>query len=123
MWKINRAKKNLNFEIKFSKSNFQILKLFKTLNLVNKILLIKKKNNDLYILIHLYYFKTLSVGTNFKILSTPSKSFYISLKALKLLSKRTGNSIFLISNSQNMADHPSIIKQKNGGLLLGFFSF
>jgi ribosomal protein S8 len=57
------------------------------------------------------------------VLSTSSKSFYISYKALRLLSKRTGNSIFIISNSLGLTEHTTSLKQKNGGMLMGFFSF
>jgi ribosomal protein S8 len=107
--------------MKFTKKNFQILKLLKKLNLINK-MLIFKKHSITYIKIYIYFFKTITIGSNFKIMSTPTKSFFISLKALKLLSKRTGNSIFLISNSYALADHFVTLKQKNGGMLIGFFS-
>lgn len=119
---INKARKNLIFKINFSKRNLIFLRLLKNLNFIHKFLVIKK-NNKLCIYIYLYYFKNAWIGKNFKLISTPSKSFFISFKALRLLTKRTGNSIFIISTNLGLVTHNTAVKEKIGGLLIGFYSF
>jgi ribosomal protein S8 len=78
--------------------------------------------NKFYIKIYLYYYKNKIISNNFKILSTPSKSFFLSYKSLRLLSKRTSSSIFILSTDKGILSHKQALNQKLGGLVLGFFS-
>lgn len=118
---INKLHKNLVFKILFTKKNLQLLNFLKNFNLIYKYILIVE-NNKIFIKIYLYYYKNNKICSNFKILSSPSKFFYISLKALTLLNKKTGSSFFLISNQNGIISHKDSIKNKKGGLVLGFFS-
>jgi ribosomal protein S8 len=119
---IHAASKSLTFNLIFTKKNFLILKILKNLNFIQDCKIITF-DSRIFVQIRLYYFKKKRIGYNFKVLSTPSKRFYISFKAIKLLSKRTGDSIFLISTTKGYMPHKEIFREKTGGLLIGFFSY
>jgi ribosomal protein S8 len=116
---INYASKNLSFSITFSKKLIPILKIFKKINFIHRYYLIKIKNTYL-IKIHPFYFKNLKIFKQFKLISTPTKTYYISLKALCLLSKKSGNSIYFISTTKGIITHTTAIKLKLSGFLFGF---
>jgi ribosomal protein S8 len=120
--KFNVNHKNLIFKIIFTKKNLIFIKILRKLNFINRFVVIKTKNLY-FIKIFAYYYKTNQIGKNFKLLSTPSKTFFISFKALKLLSKRSGASIFLISTTKGIITHQHALKNKIGGIVIGFFSF
>lgn len=119
--KINTARKDLIFDLIFTKKTFIFVKILKKLGYIHKYSITKKKNS-LYIKIYIYFFKNKRINTYFKLVSKPSKSFFISLKSLRLLSKRTGGSVFLISTSYGLITHREALDKKTGGIIVGFFS-
>jgi ribosomal protein S8 len=119
---INKLKKNLTFNIFFTKKNLQFVSFLKNFNFIYKYSLIKIDNKT-FIKIYLYYYKNKIISNSFKLISKPSKSFFISTNALRLISKKTGLSVFIISNDKGLITHKLSLKNKKGGLVLGFFSF
>lgn len=122
MLNINVLHKNLIFKINYTKKIINFVNVLKKFNIIHKFIIIKN-NNRFFIKIYIFYYKNKKIGSNFKLISKPSKSFPISLKALKLLSLRSGNSIFLISTPEGILSHQNAIKKKIGGLLVGYFSW
>ena len=118
---INKAKKNLSFFVIFSFKNYQFIKTLKKFNVIHDYKLLKK-NNFNYIKITLFFYKNKIVCYSFKLISNQSKTFTISYESLKLLTKKSGSSIFLISTSKGLISNKEAINQKIGGILLGFFS-
>ena len=118
---INKASKTLVFNINFSKHNLIFLKFFKKFSVIHKFLIVRN-NNKTFIRIYLYYYKNKPTCSNFTLLSKPSKKFYISHKAMRLLKKRSGSSIFIISTPRGVLSHQDAILKKTGGIVLGFFS-
>ena len=118
---INRSKKSLFFNLIFSKRNLNFVKILKTFNFIYKYVFFKLNSLN-FIRIYLYFYKNKKIGHNFKIISKPSKKFFISLKALILLNKKSGSTVFLISTTQGVISHHLAIKNKISGFLVGFFS-
>lgn len=118
---INKLKKKLSFNIFFTKKNIYFVNFLKNFNFIHKYSIINIKNRA-YIKIYLYYYKTKRISYNFKLISSPSKSFLLSYKSLRLISKRTSGSIFIISTDLGLISHHEAIKLKKGGVVLGFFS-
>jgi ribosomal protein S8 len=119
---INSAHKSLNFNIILTKKNLFLLKIFKKINFIRNFLIYKNnKLNKLFIKIYPYYFKNLKIVKTFKLISTPSRTFYISLKALQFLSQRSGCSIYLLSTNKGILTHNEAINFKISGYLLGYF--
>lgn len=119
---INKLHKNLSFSIIFNKKNLQIITVFKKLNLIYKYTLINKKNIIL-INVNLYFYKNKPTIFSSKIISKPSKNFFLSYDSLRLLTKKTGNSIFLLSTPKGILTHKDAVKLKTSGFLICFFSY
>jgi ribosomal protein S8 len=119
---INRLKKTLTFNIFFTKKNLYFINFLKNTSFIHNYVIIKIKNRT-FIRVYLYYYKNNLICNNFKIISRPSKSFFLSYKSLKLISKKTASSVFIISNDGGIMSHHQALKNKKGGLVLGFFSF
>jgi ribosomal protein S8 len=94
----------------------------KSFNFIHKYLLVKK-NNRYFFKLFVFFFKKKNISLDFKIISRPSKFFFITYESLKLLSKRSGSSIFIISTNKGFLSHQDAIKNKTGGYVIGFFSF
>lgn len=122
MLNINKLHKNLSFNIIFNKKNLQIVTILKKLNLIYKYTLINKKNIIL-ININLYFYKNNPTTSSLKLISKPSKNFLLSYQSLRLLSKKTGNSIFLLSTPKGILTHKEAIKLKTSGFIVCFFSY
>jgi ribosomal protein S8 len=118
---INKLKKNLYFFVIFTKKNYYFVKILKKFNVIHDFKLIKK-NNFNFIKISLFFYKNKNICSNLKIISRPAKTFLISYEALKLLNKKSGSSVFLISTDKGILSHHEAIKLKIGGSLIVFFS-
>jgi ribosomal protein S8 len=120
--KITLKKKKLYFDIIFSKKIFYYIKLLKQLKLINSFFFITK---DKWVFVRAYVlFKSNKFNLNlFKVFSTPSKKFYVSLLGLKLLSKRTGISNYLISTSYGIKTHQNAILSHRAGMLVSLNSY
>jgi ribosomal protein S8 len=118
---INKLHQNLSFNIIFNKKNLVFLKFLKRFNIIHKFIIIKK-NNLICFKVYIHYYKLKPLLPIFNILSKPSKKFLISYQALKLLHKRSGSSIFIVSTSRGVVPHLDAIKHKTGGFIIGFFS-
>lgn len=119
--KINKAKKLPFFKIKYTRKVFFYVKLFNSLNYIYRFEILKI-NNCLYLQIYLNYINLNITSVNLKLYTKPSHFFFISLKALKLLDKKIGNSLFLISTTYGVITHRQAISKNTGGLLYGFYS-
>jgi len=120
--KLYSARKAYKLETFYSKKLLKYLSIFKKIGLINQFVLkqdnIVKKKVDIY----LFYYNLVPLSKNYKLLSRSSRKFYISYHALRLLSKRTKASVFLISTNRGLISHHEALKFKIGGLLIGFFS-
>ena len=118
---INKSHKILSFKIIFNKNNFKTIKLLKKLNFIHKFTVVEY-NKLIYLNVYLYFYKNINVGTSIKVISKPSKFFFISYKSLRLLNKRTGSSFLILSTPNGLLSHNEALKLRSTGLVLGFFS-
>lgn len=118
---INKAKKKLYFDVFYTSKNFYFIQILKYFNYVSKYTIISKNNKNFF-RIYVYFYKSRFPLFRFKLLSKPSKKFYVSLKSLKLIQKKSGASVFLISTSKGIVPHTVAIKNKLSGFIVGFFS-
>lgn len=114
--------KKMFFLIQYNKKYFDLLKLLKNINFISSFSFILK-NNKKHILISPKYNKIFSFLYFFKLLSTPTKKYFISVKALKLLSLRSGNAVYVLSTDMGILTHFNAINKNVGGFLLGFLHF
>lgn len=120
MININKARKSLYFDLLFTSKTIKFVKLFNRLNYIFRYEMLKDKK--IFIRIYLTYSNSVNLGKNFKIISKPSHKFYVTCQSLRLLQKKTGDSVFIISTSYGLLTHKEALTQNTGGLVLGFFS-
>nr|ASY95716.1 ribosomal protein S8 [Paraurostyla sp.] len=122
---INNKRKTLFFYIKYTNKIYELLTIFKKINLISGFVLIKKKIKNkkyLYFRVSSSFYKNFQIVSKINIVSKPSKKFFLSLKALKLLSLRSGKSIYLISTSRGIFTHHDALRKNISGFILGFFN-
>lgn len=112
------AQKKVSLNILYSRKAVILLKVLHNLGCISNFYFYKNKNK--LIKIFPVYYKRLSMSKNINILSTPSRTFFVSYKALLLLNKKTGSSIYLLSTSKGVISHKTAISLKIGGVLVAF---
>ena len=118
---LNLSKNTMNNYFFFSKNNLLFIKMLYSLGCIfrYKIILLKGKK---LIKVNLFYYKYKPFYKNIKLLSTPSKIFYISKKALQILSKSINSSTLLISTNKGIISHNLAIRYNIGGIVLCILS-
>lgn len=116
---IATSHKKLSINIIYTKKNLYFLNVLKK-NALLQNYYVFSINNKLFIKVFPFYFKNLSIMKSFKLVSSPSRKFYVSLKSLSILKNRMGGSIYLLSTPKGVLNIDQAIKLKVGGFLLGF---
>lgn len=119
---INKIQKNSYFYVFFTAKNVYFLKFLRHFKFIHKYFLVRK-NGLVFIKVYIYYYKNKPTCSTFKLLSKPSRRFLISYKALNLLHKRSGSSIYLISTSKGLLSNLEAVHRRVGGVVIGFFSY
>lgn len=118
---INAARRNLVFKAVLTKKTLPFVKILKRLGFIHKYVVVSEQGVAA-LRIYLYYYRGARVGGGFRLLFRPSKLFFASAHALRLLSKRTGGSIYVVSTSRGLITHAEAVNYNVGGTLIGFFS-
>lgn len=120
---LNSIKVGYNNKLRFVKLPVNP-KLLILLNLFIKINYIKAYVQFYdYLLVELHVYPNTSGWCNAKIISKPSKKFYISYKQLFLHTKYNFNSVILLHTTKGLITHSEALKQKVGGqIVFVFFS-
>jgi ribosomal protein S8 len=112
---INTLGKNLSFKIYYTQKILKILKILKNLGVIRRFYLLKTNKNKTLVRVYPFYYKNRITYGFLKIFSTPSKSFFISYRALRYLNKCSGGSHYLIETNEGIVTHKIAIKKKLGG--------
>ena len=115
--KLTLKHKKLFFIAPFSKNFLFFLFFFKKIGLI-RFFLIFKKNKKNYFKIFFFFYKNKFSYLNLNCYLKPSKKYFISFNALKLLNFKLKNSICLISNSNSLNDQSFALNKKLGGRLI-----
>ena len=117
---INTSKKKLSFYIQYTRKTSPLVNFLLRINFLESYVIVKIKNK-LFFKVSPFYYKDSNLKKNFKLISNVGKKYFVSLRALTLLNKRSGTSIYVISTSRGILTHRAAIKKKLSGFLLGFF--
>ena len=105
------------------------IKTFKLIHSLNQIGIIyqyriffKKNKIPVFFKITFFFYKSNPFFRKITLISTSSKKFYISLKALIILNKILKSSILLISTPYGYITHKEAISKNLGGLLIALIS-
>lgn len=117
---IASSHKKLSIKLVYTKKTLNIIKILKKNNFIHNFLVLKDKNSWC-IKAYPFYFKNLKIIKSFKLVTKPSRTFFISLRAIHLLSKRSGSAVYLISTSRGVMNHLEALEKKISGFLVGFY--
>lgn len=111
--------RTLNFKMRYTYKHYIFLKyLLKSGYVLSFFITYNRILNRKYINISLFYYKNFSFFKPIKLISKPSKHYFISLHSLKLVSKYLGASSLLLSTSNGYLNHQESIKLKKGGEMI-----
>ena len=112
------SRKKLNTYFIFSTKILNLIKLFYLIGCIFRYKIISLANGKKYIKISLFFYKNKTFFKLIKLVSTPSKLFYISYNSLNIITKSLKSSILILSTSKGLMTHISANKLKIGGLLI-----
>ena len=122
--KINIANKNFQFNIVCNKQTIKIASVLKNFGIISHFQILKNKKNSKFNLIKvfIYYYKNNIFSKILKLLFYKNRSFYVTLPMLKLLNKRVGNSIYILTSKNGHITHHQALVNQVGGQLIFFIS-
>jgi ribosomal protein S8 len=110
--KINYHFKKKKINTSINKHDIQIIKIFLKLNIIRLV----KKNKKKYD-IYFQYINNDSIFKNIKNMYKPSKPFFINLKQIIKLNKKS-NYIFFLSTNKGIVSNFEAEKYKIGGVII-----
>ena len=108
-------------KLKFSNNLYLLINLFLEIGFLYKFLIIKNQMKQKVlkeILITMFFYKNTPFFKSCHLVSTPSKSFFISIKALRILKVNLEQSILILSTSKGIITHLKALQFGIGGLIL-----
>ena len=118
---LNFSKKILNNYFFLSKTNLLFIKILYSLGCIFRYKIVVVGNKKL-IKVNIFYYKYKPFYKNIKLISTPTKVFYITKKSLKILSKSINSSILIILTNKGILPHNLALKNNVGGKILCIIS-
>ena len=111
------ARKKLKIKFKHTKKALEITHLLYQIGYVSHYQLIHE-HKQTWIYISITYYKNTPFYKSLRLVSTPSRRHFISLKALRTVQNSIKSSIVLLSTSKGLLTHTEAIKLNTGGLIL-----
>lgn len=106
--------------ILFNRKVLKLAYLLKSVGCLNSILILSKSKK--LIKISPFFYKGRAFHKGIRLISTPTRSFSVKLKTLKLISKSLGNSILILETSRGLLTHTIALKLNISGKLLCILS-
>lgn len=117
------SKKKLKSSVRFSLKNFRLIKILKSSGIIqNYILMFSKKTNRLILIFNISFYKNKPFFNNVKLVSTNSKTFFISVTALKKLISFSSSTIYILNTPRGLISHFEAIRYGLGGIIFCILS-
>ena len=116
-----RSKKRLNL-IMCTKKVLRLLKVLHKGGCLSYSLVRRVGSDRRYIMFSPHYYKQTTFFKHVRLISTISKKFTISFRALTILNKSLKNSIILLETSSGIITHKESLRLRTGGLILCLIS-
>lgn len=118
-YRINVAQKKIYFDMLVTRRILPILTLFCKLNVIRRFYFLKTETSfSRKVRVFPFYSKLQACGAAIKLHFRKVRPVSIQLKALKLLSKRSGSSSLILNTSSGIMTHHEAMKFGIGGVLL-----
>lgn len=119
------SRKKLSIKIKYTKKNLELVKVLHKIGYLNNFSVSTTRDIDslrskqsLYIYMSPSFFKNTPFFKSLRLVSTPSKKHFTTLKALSTINKTLKSSVLIISTSNGLIDHKEAMRIKTGGTIL-----
>jgi ribosomal protein S8 len=119
------AQQNPQSKLLYTKKTAIIVKMLAEIGCIHRFIVVnssKFKTPQYFIWLSVFLYKNTPFFKSFRLVSTPSKRYTVSYKALNLLTSSIGASVIILSTSQGLVTHRQALKKKIGGLLLYILS-
>ena len=119
------AQKNPQSKVIYTRKTIMIVKVLAEIGCIHRFLVsgsIHKKSSKYTIWLTIFLYNNTPFFKSFRLLSTPSKHYTISYKALRILSTSIGASTIILSTSSGLITHKEALERHTGGLLLFILS-
>ena len=118
---LTTTRKKPKMKLLISKKMLPLLKAMHKVGCVSRYVFLTKYRNNLhlkYVIITIPFFKQKPFFKSIRLVSTPSKKYNISLKALQLISNSLRSSYAILSTPYGVITHREALKLKTGGLII-----
>ena len=117
------AQQNPITQLKYTKKSFIIIKVLQVVGCIHRFFIKTPVNNfQKSIILSILLYKNTPFFKSFRLLSTPTKQYNITYKALKILTLSLGVSTIILSTSKGLLTHKQALQYKIGGQLLYIIS-
>ena len=111
---LSLKRRNKKIHLRFSNKNLLLIRILYKLNVINSYVNLQ----NLYIVVSPTFFKNSPFFSQVKQVSSAKKSFYVSNRSLRLISKSIANSFVLLETSSGVLTHTEAIKLNVGGKIV-----
>ena len=116
---ILNTQKILKIKIKVNKKIITVLKAFNSIGCVNNFQIINSKiSNENFAYLSVPFYRNTPFFKSIRLVSTGSKKYYLSFKALTLVAPTLNSSIMFLSANYGIINHREALRKKVGGLIL-----
>ena len=107
---------------RFTKKTKKTLFLFRELGLLNSYFIYPSSSTKMFVKLAPFFYKNSTFFRGVRLISTPSKLFFIKLSALNIIKKSLGSTVLLLSTSRGLITHKEALRRGLGGIALFLIS-
>lgn len=118
---IATTRKKPKIKILITRKTLPLLKVLHKVGCISRYVQVSKYQNQLklsYVFLTIPFFKQKPFFKSIRLVSTASKSYNISLIALRAIAGSVRSSLLILSTPYGVIDHSEALRLKTGGLLL-----
>ena len=109
------AQQNPQTKLLYTKKTAVIVKILSEIGCIHRYIILNSSNyasSHYFIWLSVFFYKNTPFFKSFRLISTPSKRYTVTYKALTLLSISIGSSVIILSTSQGLITHKQALKKK-----------
>jgi ribosomal protein S8 len=110
------SKRLLISKLKFSKKTLKLIKILAKSGVLKNFFI--TSSTPKYIYFSIFFYKNTTFFKHVRLISTQTKKFYISLNAIKKLTKVMRTTVLILETSKGLLTNVEALRYKTGGILL-----
>jgi len=94
------------------------LQIFKKLGLLNSYFVYSSSNKFSVVKVSPFFYRKTAFFKKVKLVTTPSKKFFVKISTLRIISKSIGTAIIILETSKGLLTHQEALKLGLSGIIL-----